>query len=115
MRMRDEIKRKPHSGVRLSYGVWIGAGVAFLVLAAAMLGLTVYEGFFGGGSIQMVELPGFHELNLTKPGLYAGVYQHRGTGPFPIKALSQLDVRIMSKTTYEEVPVLLNNAGQTFD
>jgi hypothetical protein len=68
-----------------------------------------------GGNIQMVTLPGFHELKLETPGLYAGIYRHQGRGPIPVKALSQLDVRLMSKNDYQEVPVLMNVTGQTFD
>jgi hypothetical protein len=114
----SEIKQKPKSDTASffqSRGFLIGFGVASIVLSVIVLGACVYEGFFNGERMKMIELPGFHELKLETPGLYAGVYQHMGSGPLPIKELSQMDVRVMSKDTYEDVPVIMNSAGQTFD
>lgn len=99
----------------LRRGFLIGVGVVSIVASFVVLGFSLYETVMGGGKIRMIQLPGFHELQLETPGLYAGVYQHRGAGPLPIKELAQMDVRVMSKEDYEEVPVLMNSAGQTFD
>src|ERR1700753_287296 len=95
-------------------GFLLGLGISSIVVGVVVACLSVYEAFLSGGNIQMVQLPGFHELKLNEPGLYAGIYQHRGQGPIPVKELSQLDVRLMSKTDYQEVPVLMNVTGQTF-
>lgn len=91
------------------------AGIVFIVLSVVILSLSLYESFLGGGKVRLVELPGFHELKLDTPGLYAGVYQHRKAGPLPLKELTQMDVRVMSKDDYQEVPVLMNSSGQTFN
>lgn len=93
----------------------LSSGIALIVVSFLVLGFSLYEGFLGGGKIRMIQLPGFHELDLEAPGIYAGVYQHRGSKPFPIKELTQMDVRVMSKDDYEEVPVLMNSSGQTFN
>lgn len=107
-------KPKQKKMVRPPRGALLGIGVGFVGLAVVMLGLSLWEAFGGfSGKIRMVELPGFHELDLENPGLYAGIYQHRSRKPLPVKALSSMDVRIMAKDSYEEVPVLMNNTGQT--
>lgn len=96
-------------------GFLMGLGISFLVLSFVVLGFGLFEGFLGGGKIKMLQLPGFQEVELETAGLYAGVYQHRGTGPLPINSLTKMDVRVMSKEDYEEVPVLMNSSGQTFN
>ena len=93
----------------------ITAGIGSIAVSFLVLGFSLYEGFLGAGNMRMLQLPGFHELQLDSPGLYGGVYQHRGAGPMPIKELTQMDVRVMSKDDYEEIPVLMNSTGQTFD
>ncbi len=90
----------------------IGAGITSIILSFVVLGFSIYEGMLGGGRVRMIDLPGFHELDLDSAGLYAGIYQHRSSAPFPLKELSQMDVRVMSKEDYEEVPVLMNSSGQ---
>src|SRR4051812_34161185 len=116
MRMREE-PAKPKIKIEFHPGRnWIiGAGVASIIVSLVIFGLSLWEGFGGGGKVRLVELPGFHEVELETAGLYAGIYQHRGAGPIPVKELSQMDVRIMSKGDYEEIPVLMNTAGQTYD
>ena len=112
---------KPKSGIHLNAPsaklrpALLMAGIGFIVLSVIILSLSLYETFLGGGKVKLVELPGFHELKLDAPGLYAGVYQHRRAGPLPLKELTQMDVRIMSKDDYQEVPVLMNSSGQTFN
>jgi hypothetical protein len=85
------------------------------VTGVLIFGLCLWETFGFGGKFRVIEVPGFHELKLDTPGLYAGIYQHRGTGPIPVKELSAVNVHLMKKESYEEVPVLMNNAGQTFN
>ena len=99
----------------LNRGFLIGVAIACMVTSFAVLGFGLFESFFGGGNIHSLRLPGFQEVKLNSAGLYAGVYQHRGTTPVPVKALSSLDIRVMSKNDYEAVPVLMNNSGQTFE
>ncbi len=95
-------------------GFLIGLGIISIVASVLILGFSLYEGLLNGGRIRVLELPGFHELKLDTAGLYAGVYQHRGNGPLPLKELTQMDVRVMSKEDYEEVPVMMNTTGQAF-
>ncbi len=115
MRMNETIKPKPALPAVLNRGVLMGIGITLIVLSVVTLTLSVWEGFFNNGRIQVVQIPGFNELKLDTPGLYAGLYQHQGASPLPTKMLSQLDVRILSKGEYEEVPVLMNTQGQTFE
>ncbi len=105
----------PRKTFPLNHAAVIGTGIALIVLACVMAGLSLWEAF-GGFSrrFRMIRLPGFHELKLDKEGLYAGVYQHQGATPLPAKELSQMQVQIFSKGDYREVPVLMNTAGQTF-
>jgi hypothetical protein len=110
--MDPTIKRKRHVP-ELSRGAWIGIGTAAVVLAFVMLGMSLWETFGGAAKMRVIRVPGFHELKLSQSGLYVGVYQHTGQGPIPVNELSRLDVRIMSKDQYEEVPVLMNTAGQS--
>lgn len=114
----SELKKKHKAAVKPPFffrrGFLIGTGAASIVLAFVVLGISLFEGFFGGGKVRMLQLPGFHEMELDSAGLYAGIYQHRGTNPMPVKELTQMDVRVMAKDDYEEVPVLMNSAGQTF-
>ena len=93
----------------------MGMGICSIVVAVLVLGFGLFEGLMGGGKMQVLQLPGFQELKLDTPGLYAGIYRHRGTSPIPIKAITQMDVRVMSKDDYEEIPVLMNTNGQTFN
>ena len=95
-------------------GVIIGCGVTSIVAAVVILGLSLWESFGMTGKFHVIEVPGFHELKLETAGVHVGVYQHRGAGPIPAQALSKLDVRVLTKDTYEEVPVLMNNTGQVF-
>ncbi len=99
----------------LRSGFLMGLGIAAIATGVVVASLSLYEAFLSSGNIHVVKLPGFHELKLETPGLYAGIYQHRGAGPIPVKELSQMDVRVMSKNDYQEVPVLMNVTGQTFD
>lgn len=100
----------------MNRNILLTTGIALIVLGVGALGASLWEGFGGfGKNFHVVDLPGFHEIDLKEPGLYGGVYQHQGTGPMPVRALSQMDVRVMFKQTYESIPVLMNTAGQTFD
>src|SRR5205814_8806225 len=67
-----------------------------------------------GRNVKILEGPGFHDLDLDTPGIYAGIYQHRGNGPMPVEELSKLDVRIISKDSTRDIPVMMNSSGQTF-
>ncbi len=92
----------------------LGIGTGSIILSLAILSVGLWEGLSGAGqNIKTFEVPGFQELDLESPGLYAGVYQHQGNEVMPAEALSQLDVRIISKDTYQDVPVLMNSSGQT--
>lgn len=90
------------------------AGTASLVVAGIVLLVSLWDAFFRMGSkAQVLEVPGFHVLDLDTPGVYAGIYQHAGPGAIPIERLSKLSVHVISKDTYEEIPVLMNSTGQT--
>jgi len=104
-------RRKPH----VSRNAVVGVGTAFIVLAIIMLAMSLWEGFGSAARFRVIRVPGFHELKLDKPGAYVGLYQHRGTAPLPVQALSRLDVRVMSKGDFQEIPVLMNNTGQFFN
>lgn len=112
-----ELKRPKteHTPIFLRRGFIMGLGISSIVFSLIVLGMSIFEGVFNSGNVHVLELPGFHELKLDKTGLYAGIYQHRATTPLPIKELTQMDVRVMSKDDYEEIPVLMNTSGQTFD
>lgn len=112
MRMDPTIKSK-HKPAPLNRGVFVAAGIASIVVSLLILGFCLFESFGRGLDIKAVEVPGFHELKLNNAGLYAGVYQHRGAGPLPVAELSKLDVHILSKDDYQEVPVFTNTTGQT--
>lgn len=93
----------------------VGGAVASFVIAALVAAVTLWDVFFSRGrQVQFVDTPGFHVLDLETTGLYAGIYRHTGSGPIPVEPLSRLDIRVTSKETYEEIPVLMNQAGQTF-
>jgi len=97
-------------------GSLVGLGVILIVLGSLVLLMSLWEGFGGlRNRFITIELPGFHELDLKDAGLYGGVYQHQRPGPIPAKELTKMDVRIMAKRDYREVPVLMNTTGQTFD
>jgi len=115
MRMDPTIKAKKTIKVPMNRTVLNTLGGILIGLAVLVLLLCLWEGFLKNARVQMVEVPGFHELQLDSPGLYAGLYQHRGSGVLPAEALSHLDVRILTKGSYEEIPVLLNNTGQSFE
>ena len=108
----NQMSQKPKNMTR---PIIIGSGITLIVLACviAVMGVVETVGSLRG-NFNMVELPGFHEIELKEPGLYGGIYQHRSSGPMPIQALTQLDVRIMDKVTYEQIPVVMNTTGQTF-
>jgi len=89
--------------------------VALILLACGILGLSAWEAFGGPSKFKILKLPGFHELNLETPGLYAGLYQHQGSGPIPVKELMQMNVQLMAKDNYQQIPVLMNSSGQVFD
>ncbi len=96
--------------------IWVGAGVGFIVLSFGLLGLGLWEAFVGAGaSIHRLELPGFHELELKEPGLYAGLYQHQGPGAIPAGDLSRMSVKVFAKEGFQEVPVMMNKTGETFE
>lgn len=89
------------------------SGIASILLATVIALAAVWDGFFRlGRQAQLIEVPGFHVLDLETPGVYAGVYQQQGPGNIPTEALSRLDVRVASKETYQEVPVMMNKSGQ---
>lgn len=115
MRMNDSIRSKKSIPRPLHRGVLIAAGVGLILLSIVVLSLSLWESFFKSGHIQLITVPGFQQLQLDTPGLYVGLYQHQGPGPIPIKQLSELDVRILSKTDYESIPVVMNTQGQTFE
>ena len=110
----DPSFRKPRQTPVMNRHVLVAVGASFIALAIIMLGLSLWEAFGGAARFHVIRVPGFHELNLEKPGVYIGLYQHHGSGPLPIQALSHLDVRVMSKNDFKEVPVLMNSAGQYF-
>ncbi|MCB4756546.1 MAG: hypothetical protein LHV69_05885 [Elusimicrobia bacterium] len=98
---------------RLYRGLLIGFGVGFILIGCLIGLMSLWEAFVGvRGEIKVVDLPGFHELKFKNPGLYAGLYQHRSKAPLPVNALEKLDVHLMTKDTYEEIPVIPVN--QTF-
>ncbi len=111
MRMDTTIKRKRRIP-GLSRSAWLGIGVAFVALSFVMAGASLWEAFGGAANVRVIRVPGFHELKLDEAGLYVGVYQQTGTAAIPARELSQLDVRVMAKDEYEEVPVLMNTSGQ---
>lgn len=115
MRMNDAIKPKKQLPTTMNRGVLIGIGVGLIVISLVALALSAWEGFFKSGKIQLVNVPGFQEIQLEEPGLYGGLYQHQGNDPLPVEFLQKLDVRILSKGDYEEIPVLMNTQGQTFE
>jgi hypothetical protein len=93
----------------------VGVGTAFIVLSIIMLGMSLWEAFGKAAGFRLLRVPGFHELQLDEPGAYIGLYQHRGNGPLPVRELSRLDVRVMSKGDFQEIPVLMNSAGQAYN
>lgn len=94
---------------------WRWAGVGFVVLATVFLFLGLWEGFVGAGaSIHRLEMPGFNDVDLKEPGLYAGLYQHQGPGNVPAAALAKMSVKVFAKEGFQEVPVAVNAAGETF-
>ena len=111
----DPTFKKPRTKPTVSRHLVIGIGTAFIVLAIIMLGMALWEGFGSAARFRVIRVPGFHELTLDKAGAYVGLYQHRGTGPLPVQALSKLDVRVMSKGDFQDVPVLMNTTGQSFN
>lgn len=113
-RMDPTIKRGKREGGALSRKLIVGIGAAFLVLGVVTLGLALWEAFGGASKVRVVDVPGFHELKLDEAGAYVGLYQHRGATPIPHRELARLDVRVMSKGDYQEVPVLMNSGGQYF-
>ena len=114
MRMDPTIKRRETA--KPLDRRWVTAGgVAALAVAVVILGLSLWESLGGVGRVRSVTLPGFHRLALREPGLYAGFYQHRGPGAIPAATLSKLNVRILSKDDFEEVPVLMNSDGQVVE
>src|SRR5438105_3439001 len=104
MQFDTRVKKKgPRPRLPVNRGLLIGLGVSFIVLSLLILGLSIWESLGLGSRVQVIELPGFHQLDLKSAGLYTGLYQHRGSGPIPVKQLSTMDVRMMSKGSYEEV------------
>lgn len=114
VKMDPTIQRKRAKTGGFSHHAIVGVGTAFIVLAIIMLGLSLWESFGSGAGFRMIRVPGFHELKLDQPGAYIGLYQHRGNTPVPVRELSRLDVRVMSKGDFQEVPVLMNTAGQAY-
>lgn len=113
MRMDPTIKRRERpSGI--GQGWLIAIGITALTVAFVILGLSLWESFGGLGRVREVTLPGFHRLPLRDPGLYAGFYQHRSTGPVPASQLARMNVRVLSRE-FEEVPVLMNTTAQVVD
>jgi hypothetical protein len=111
----DTTIRRPRRTPPIGRNALVGIGTAFIVLAIVMLGVSLWEGFGSAARFHMIRVPGFHELKLDQPGGYIGLYQHRGTTPLPVRELSRLDVRVMSKGEFQEVPVLMNTAGQSYN
>jgi len=94
----------------------LSTGLVFIVLACVVGVMSLYEAFFGWrGNMIVVEVPGFQELKLKTPGHYVGLYQHRQTSPIPVEALSKIEIHILSKDTYQEVPVAVNTTGQVVE
>lgn len=114
VKMDPSIRRPPRAPA-LNRNALVGLGTAFIVLAIIMLAMALWEGFGGAARFRSIRVPGFHELELDQAGGYVGLYQHRGTAPLPVRELSRLDVRVMSKGDFQEVPVLMNSAGQSFN
>lgn len=112
MKMDTTIKRKKSVVPAISRTGLVGIGTAFIILAIAMLGVALWEGFGGAAKMKILRVPGFHEVKLDQAGLYVGAYQHTGQGTMPVRELSRLDVRVTSKDEGTEVPVLMNTTGQ---
>jgi hypothetical protein len=92
---------------------WLG--IASIVLATVILIAGLWEALIGvRGKVFQIELPGYHELDLQEPGLYAGVVQNKLSAPLPASALSKMSIKVMTKD-FEEVPVVVNTTGQTFE
>jgi len=109
-------KMMTNSKTNSTRGILIACGVICILLSVVILGASLWEAFGGiQNKFHSVTLPGFHDLELKDRGLYGGVYQHRGTGPLPIKQIVNLDVRIIHKDSYQEIGVLMNTTGQVFD
>jgi hypothetical protein len=104
-------QRKPP----LSRNAIVGVGTGLIVLSIIVLAMALWEAFGSAANFRALRVPGFHELKLDEPGAYVGLYQHRGNGPIPARELSRLDVRVMSKGDFQEIPVLMNTAGQAYN
>jgi len=105
-----------HQKIDMNRTVWVITGTVFILLSFLLLGAAIWEGVKGvKDNYFNISLPGFHELDLKSPGLYAGVYQQQGKAPLPFDVLTNLEIRIFEKGSYAEVPVNLNRVGQTFD
>jgi hypothetical protein len=114
VKMDPTIRRK-RTIPGMNRNVLVGIGTAFIALSIIMLGISLWEAFGSAARFRVIRVPGFHELKLDKAGAYVGLYQHRGTTPLPVRELSRLDVRVMSKGDFQEIPVLMNNSGQSFN
>ena len=56
----------------------VGIGITMIAVAVIILGMGLWEAFISvKGQVREVKLPGFHEVTLDAPGLFAVVYQHR--------------------------------------
>ena len=115
MKIYEPYAKKKTLVPRPKRSLFIGLGVGLIGISVLILGLSIWDVASDlSGQFFTIELPGFQELDLKIPGLYAGVYQHHGNTPIPAEELSKLQVRIFSEETYTNVPVMMNTTGQTF-
>jgi len=115
MKMYEPYQKKPTLVPRPKRGLFIGLGAGLIAISVLILGLAIWDIASSiSGQYFALDLPGFQELKLKSPGLYAAVYQHHGNTPIPAEALSKMQVRIFSEETYENIPVMMNTTGQTF-
>ncbi len=92
--------------------ILIGVGVVFIFLSVLILGLGIWEGYSSvRQNVHMITVPGFHSLKLKSAGPYMGIYQHSGRGAVPIKLLTGMEYRLISKDGTREVPVNGNRTG----
>ena len=56
-------------------------------------------------NVQKITLPGEAYLKFRKPGIYLGVYSHRGEDPVPMEALSGLSLSLTNTFSGQPLPL----------